>query len=270
MYNNNVSDLLQQINPTLKQDIDQLTVFYSKEELITSLSKDVNVWVRENIGVSFPSLSYYIFGETSSLSDLRQIINFFKPYRSRLIELINAFIIDDRIFESLVVDDSTLIDIGEVSNEQLYFTDDFEVTLEYDLIDKLIFYQFPDVQSSDLSGSLIIPSTPFTPPNKEYQVYFGNLYIFDIPNNVYDENHAHENVMIEIENIIRVDGILRLTYYDYNNTQASDLSRSQSLNNDINNPGQYTSYQSGILILDNTSSKFDEQFGSENVVIKVE
>ena len=77
--------LLNQLYPTLKTNLDNLTE--SDTEILQSLLKDLGIWVRNNIGFGFVNAGYITFGLQNLFEDLNGVINFFKPYRARLILL---------------------------------------------------------------------------------------------------------------------------------------------------------------------------------------
>jgi hypothetical protein len=94
--------LLTQINPTLKTNLDNLSV--STEEILQSLLKDLGIWVRNNIGFGFVNAGYITFGLKNLFEDLNGVINFFKPYHARLI-LLEKLVFDTRLFHAIRIDD---------------------------------------------------------------------------------------------------------------------------------------------------------------------
>jgi hypothetical protein len=101
----NVTDagvILNQINPTLKTQLDTLTD--SDEAILQSLLKDLGVWVRNNVGFGFVNSGYITFGLKNLFDDLKPVIDFFKPYRARLI-LLEQLKFDTRLFHSIRVED---------------------------------------------------------------------------------------------------------------------------------------------------------------------
>lgn len=90
-------------NPTLKAALD--LIGESDQVILFSLLKDLAVWVRNNLGFGFVNLGFIMFGLDAFFSDLWPVVNFFKPYRARLI-LLEALLIDNRLFNTIIVEDS--------------------------------------------------------------------------------------------------------------------------------------------------------------------
>jgi hypothetical protein len=99
---NDAETILNQINPTLKTEIDNLTD--SVEDVLQSLLKDLGIWVRNNLGLGFVNAGYITFGLNNLFDDLKGVINFFKPYRARLI-LLERLVFNQRLFDSIRLDD---------------------------------------------------------------------------------------------------------------------------------------------------------------------
>ena len=101
----NVSDaetILTTINPTLKSDLDNSTL--TDSELLFSLVKDLSNWVRINLGYGFVNMGFIMFGLDSFFEDLKPVINFFKPYRARLL-LLELLQINNPLFNTIIVED---------------------------------------------------------------------------------------------------------------------------------------------------------------------
>lgn len=94
--------ILQTINPSLIASIDALAD--PIDTILNSLLKDLGVWVRNNIGFGFINLGFILSGLNAYFSDLKPVINFFKPYRARTI-ILERLLIKDRLFNSIVVED---------------------------------------------------------------------------------------------------------------------------------------------------------------------
>jgi len=94
--------ILNIINPALKASLDALPD--DDEDVLQSLLKDLGVWVRNNIGFGFVNSGYITFGLKNLFDDLERVIDFFKPYRARLI-LLEQLKFDNRLFHSIRVED---------------------------------------------------------------------------------------------------------------------------------------------------------------------
>lgn len=90
------------INPSLKVSLDALPD--TNEIILQSLLKDLGVWVRNNIGFGFVNSGYITFGLKNLFEDLNGVIDFFKPYRARLI-LLEQLKFDTRLFHAIRVED---------------------------------------------------------------------------------------------------------------------------------------------------------------------
>ena len=95
------------LNPTVKANLDGLAT--DLNTVLGSLLKDLGEWVRANISYGFINMSYILFGIDSLFGQLRDVIEFFKPYRARLIPL-ELMQLRNRLFNSIVVEDSISID----------------------------------------------------------------------------------------------------------------------------------------------------------------
>ena len=105
---NTAENLLNTISPDLKTSLDLIA---DREALLFSLLKDLSLWVRTNIGYGFVNFGFILFGINEFFTDLKPVIDFFKPYRARLL-LIEALQIKNRLFNKILVEDSMSFDIG--------------------------------------------------------------------------------------------------------------------------------------------------------------
>ena len=106
--------VLSVLNPTVKANLDNLAT--DLNTLLGSLLKDLGDWVRTNISYGFINMSYILFGIDSLFGQLRSVIEFFKPYRARLIPL-ELLQLRNRLLNSIVVEDTTELE------EQIDFHD---------------------------------------------------------------------------------------------------------------------------------------------------
>jgi len=91
------------INPDLIPELNSLTS--DNTTVLKSLLKDLAIWVRNNVGFGFVNLGYIFFGLSQLFEDLKPVINFFKPYRARLIVL-ELLSFKNPLTESIPIDDS--------------------------------------------------------------------------------------------------------------------------------------------------------------------
>jgi len=95
--------LLTALNPTFKNNLDILGT--TDDIILGSLLADLGEWVRANISFGFINLSYIIFGIDALFFQLRDIIEFFKPYRARLIP-IEMIEFRSRLANTIIVEDT--------------------------------------------------------------------------------------------------------------------------------------------------------------------
>jgi hypothetical protein len=98
------------INPSVKANLDTLVESY--DVILGTLLNDLGEWVRNNISYGFVNMSYILFGIDSLFSRLTDVINFFKPYRARLIPL-ESIQFKNRLFNSIIVEDSFSFDVNK-------------------------------------------------------------------------------------------------------------------------------------------------------------
>ena len=104
---NSAGVALAAINPTLKTELDNAG---EPLEVLYSLLKDLADWVRTNIGYGFINFGFILFGINEFFTDLKPVIEFFKPYRARLL-LLESLQIKNRLFNTIKVEDSMYADI---------------------------------------------------------------------------------------------------------------------------------------------------------------
>jgi len=99
-------EILNVINPTLKNDLDSVG---EPIETLYSLLKDLANWVRTNIGYGFINFGFILFGINEFFKTLKPVIEFFKPYRARLL-LLESLQIKNRLFNTIKIDDEFHVD----------------------------------------------------------------------------------------------------------------------------------------------------------------
>ena len=107
--------LLGLISPSFKQSLDNFTNL--DDDVLKSLLKDMGVWIRNNFGFGFVNTGFFTFGLAGLFDDLNPVINFFKPYRARLV------IIENIVFNNWLEDFIPIDDKVDYITEQI--THDF-------------------------------------------------------------------------------------------------------------------------------------------------
>jgi len=95
-------DVLAVLNAGYKANLDLLVA--PRLEILGSLLRDLGEWVRSNISYGFINLSYILLGFDSLASAMGDVVNFWKPYRARLIPL-EMLEFKSRLGESIIVED---------------------------------------------------------------------------------------------------------------------------------------------------------------------
>lgn len=101
--------ILQTINPDLKTTIDSFFGFGRGFEILSLLMKDLSDYVSTYISSVIPNLSSLVLG-LGSLEYVKDIINFFKPYRARFVLITTSYVFNDKLTESIVIGDAPNID----------------------------------------------------------------------------------------------------------------------------------------------------------------
>jgi len=101
-------NVLATLNPTVKNNLDTLAV--SLEEVLGSLLNDLGEWIRSYMSFGFTNISYILFGIDSMFNNLRKVIEFFKPYRTRIVPL-EYLQLTSRLFNSIIVNDESTFDV---------------------------------------------------------------------------------------------------------------------------------------------------------------
>lgn len=97
---------LNTIAPDIKAQLDATG---TPVDVLYSLFKDISIWVRSNIGLGFLNFGYILFGIQEFFKDLEPVIDFFKPFRARLL-LLESLQIRNRLFNTIIVEDKMSID----------------------------------------------------------------------------------------------------------------------------------------------------------------
>ena len=178
------ANVLAVLNPTFKANLDTLAT--PNIEVLASLLKDLGEWVRSNISYGFINLSYILIGFESLTSVMGDIINFWKPYRARLIpiemlefrsrlggsiiveDVFDAFDVEENIHDFLTGDskpccgqDATIC-LDATSAPQFYSRDYYDCGSYHDIgavtdIPKELFIEYEDVLRSTLN---CVPADP--------------------------------------------------------------------------------------------------------------
>ncbi|OQB41036.1 MAG: hypothetical protein BWY04_01066 [candidate division CPR1 bacterium ADurb.Bin160] len=99
----NIGDLLYQINPSLKLTLDEWPDFDRQTILFSYLINDLSDWLKYTANMDSPYLTNWIYGNI--FDDLKEVINFFKPYRARLAGILDTLLFDARLGNTIIVED---------------------------------------------------------------------------------------------------------------------------------------------------------------------
>lgn len=98
------NNYLETINKDLYDTINTYLNSGYGDEILNYLMRDLNSWIVENVGSGYPNLETTVLG-FGSLIEINKIINFFKPYHSRMIKLEFALIINNPLCDSIIIED---------------------------------------------------------------------------------------------------------------------------------------------------------------------
>ena len=101
--------VLNSTNPDLKELIDHYYTVSNTIPILKLLLTELTSWIQKNISYAVENLSMFIFG-FDFLDYIVNIINFFKPYRARLISMDQAYEINAPLFDAVLFDDEASID----------------------------------------------------------------------------------------------------------------------------------------------------------------
>jgi hypothetical protein len=208
---NTAGTILQVLNPTLKSSIDNLLQIDNETYILKVLIKNLSFWIKKNISSYTSDLSVITFG-FSALTHLSNVINFFKPYRSRLVTVEHNFIIDNPLHDTVITEDSFRVE--ETNN-----------FIDYDTADSIPGYE---------EGSVIneVYSTPPTDLSRRiYDIYVDSIgeikYTYEvseiftgIQNSVYSTPPAGSYRVTNIFLEIPLDGI-KVLYIEYDSIPVS-------------------------------------------------
>lgn len=174
---NTAGDLLTTLNPSLKRVIDDNLGINNGEYTLRLLVKDLSSWIKDHISIYAPDLSVLAFGSIS-LDYVIDIINFFKPYRARLISVEHIYTIKNPALDSVIADD--------LLNEKIK-----EIVVDFDTADSI-----PSYPEDFIPEDYIITTTP--PTNLSKKII--NLYkdTFDQIKCEYDNSTLYTGVTSDI------------------------------------------------------------------------
>jgi len=129
--------LLQTMNPVLKDVCDDWIVSGEEVTLMTNLLGTLDNWIKLNVDTRNPSMIMTTLG-LNFRDDLEQIINFFKPYRARLAFVDTAFSMQNRLTESILLDDALIDEIQQSHSDDVDVTDDLEQDIEHTIEDQVL------------------------------------------------------------------------------------------------------------------------------------
>lgn len=157
------------LNPTVKANLDNLAT--DNNTILGSLLKDLGEWVRANISYGFINISYILFGIDSLFGQLRDVVEFFKPYRARIIPL-ELMQLRNRLFNSILVEDS------------------LEMTQDMYIHDFLVGDSAPCCYGTDSTCSVLVGSREYY----DCGSYFDIGAVTDLPTEIQIdiEQHVHD------------------------------------------------------------------------------
>jgi len=186
-----LATLLQTINSDLYLSVRSYLLSGHGLTLLSLLLQDLNDWMILNISADF-NIATTVLG-IESLTELNKVINFFKPYHARLISLEAAYIINNPVADSLVMED-------EVYDNRT------EIVIDFDVADSTAC-----VLCSDSTCSLLDPR----------ETYDCGSY-FDIGASTDDEN-IQMYIEQTIEDIMNFHDATSSNAYEYINIDSTSV-----------------------------------------------
>jgi len=117
-WRSNAGILLEQLNPDLKARLDGFLTTGRGLEPLGALMREFDYWVQLNISAGAPFLSLIVLGlESDLIEDVKQLVNFFKPYRARLASVEILYVNKNPLLDSIRMDDLLM------EHPTLYFDD---------------------------------------------------------------------------------------------------------------------------------------------------
>ena len=101
---NEVETYFTALEPDIKTVCDMWIQGGHGEELINGLLGELASWCQINISITYASIASAVMG-ISSLEYIRNVIEFFKPYRARIKDIEHAYLFDDRVRNTIIVED---------------------------------------------------------------------------------------------------------------------------------------------------------------------
>lgn len=118
-------DVLDLINPDFKNEIDYYFSASKADEIIRTLISELSEWLRVNVSIYASSLaSYCLDFDAYSLGYLSKAINFFKPYRARLIATEKVISVGTPVEDSVIPEDNSILGTTSIDNFYDYDTAD--------------------------------------------------------------------------------------------------------------------------------------------------
>ena len=96
------SEILQKINPNFFSSIKLRSGPDLYLKTLSTLLLDVGMWLKDKLGIGIANIAYFILGKIALLQKLGDVINFFKPLRSRFIESDVFDLFKNRLMDSSI------------------------------------------------------------------------------------------------------------------------------------------------------------------------
>jgi len=98
-------NILQELRPSLKTDLDSVLDTTTDDKVLSRFLRDLQRWIQINIGSGYPNLAYFVLAY-SLTDDIKNVIDFFKPYRSRLSSADLIYVINNPLMDSIRISDN--------------------------------------------------------------------------------------------------------------------------------------------------------------------
>lgn len=102
---NNAQTFLKAVNPTFLDEIDTMLLAVDRDLLIENILVDLESYAYNMMNLENASFAYVMKGGEFFNKKLLPVVNFFKPFRVRLLDFSTKFLVDNPLHDSLLCDE---------------------------------------------------------------------------------------------------------------------------------------------------------------------
>lgn len=117
---NKAEKFLKAVNPEFLDEINTLLQNDTSDLVMENMLVDFENYIYNTMNLNVPSSAYVQFGGQFLQQKMIDVINFFKPFRARLLDFITKLLIDNPLLDSLLPDDVFGINVEILTVEKPY------------------------------------------------------------------------------------------------------------------------------------------------------